>query len=283
MPYWGMAFILALASALLYGVADFSGGYASSRSQTLAVLVVSQAAGILIALVALGFSWPGWPPVSDLLWGIVAGACGSIGLFTLYRGIATSIVAVVSPASALMSAVLPLGFGLLMGERPGALALVGAGLCLPAVILLSSGGGKGDGKPVRSALAQGCVAGLGFGGFFIAISRTAPASGLWPLVASRSVSAIVALLAMALTRKELRIRKGGLAVTLAAGAADMGANIAFLLASRSGMLALVSVVSSLYPAPTVILGRVVFRERIPPIRVAGLCLALAGVVLISLR
>jgi len=278
-----MSIVLALASALLYGIADFSGGFASRKSATLSVLIVSQIAGISLALVALVCDWPGWPSGADLLWGVLAGACGSLGLFMLYRGIATSIVAVVSPASALVSAVLPLGFGLLIGERPSALALVGAALCLPAVVLLSAGGGKGDAKAVRSALLQGCVAGLGFGTFFIAVSRTSASSGLWPLVASRSVSVLVALAACALTKKRIAIGKGGLGVTLAAGAADMGANIAFLLASRSGMLAIVSILSSLYPAPTVLLGRLVFKERIPVSRAIGLAIAIAGVVLISLK
>jgi drug/metabolite transporter (DMT)-like permease len=115
------------------------------------------------------------------------------------------------------------------------------------------------------------------------VSRASPSSGLWPLVASRFVSVLIALAACAFSRQRVAITKGGLPVTMAAGLSDMGANIAFLLASRSGMLALVSVVSSLYPAPTVILGRIVFRERIPPLRVAGLLLALGGVVLISLK
>jgi drug/metabolite transporter (DMT)-like permease len=278
-----MSIVLALASALLYGIADFSGGWGSSKSHVLSVLVVSQLAGISLALVALALDWPGWPSPPDLLWGFLAGVSGSLGLFALYRGIATSIVAVISPASALVGALLPLGFGMAMGERPSELALVGAALCLPAVLLLSSGKGGGDAKALRSALVQGCLAGLGFGGFFIAISRTHAASGLWPLVASRSVSVVVALVALALTRRKLELRRGGRAVTLAAGLADMGANIAFLVATRTGMLAIVSVVSSLYPAPTVILGRLVFKERIPPRRVAGLVMALAGVVLISLN
>lgn len=280
-----MSLIFAGLSALFYGLADFSGGFASKKNETRPVLIVSQLAGITLALVFLAFSWPGLPSLSDLLWGLIAGVSGSLGLFMLYRGIATSLVAVVSPASALVSALLPLGYGLLIGERPSALALVGAVICLPAVILLSMGGGKEEGGPaaVRSALSQGCLAGVGFGFFFIAVSRTSPGSGLWPLIASRSASLLIFLAILLARRERLSIAKGSRIVTLTAGLADMGANICFLLASRSGLLSLVSIVSSLYPAPTVILGRVVLKEKIPPLRLIGLVLAIGGVVLISLK
>lgn len=275
--------MLAGLSALLYGIADFSGGYSSNRNSTLAVVIVSQTAGILLALAALSLSATGLPALSDLLWGMLGGVSGALGIFTLYRGIATSIVSIVSPASALVGAVIPLGFGLLMGERPSTLALGGAALCLPAVLLLSAGGEGGAGKSVKSALGQGLLAGLGFGFFFVAISRSSPASGLWPLVAARATSVFIALALVLSTGERIEIARGSFAVTLLAGLADMGANIAFLLSSRSGLLALASIVSSLYPVPTVLLGRLVFKERIPPIRLAGLGLAIAGVVLISLK
>jgi drug/metabolite transporter (DMT)-like permease len=278
-----MSLIFAGLSALLYGIADFSGGFSSHKNSTFSVVIVSQAAGIFLALAALALSASGLPTLPDILWGMLGGLCGALGLFTLYRGIATSIVAVVSPASALVSAVIPLAFGLLIGERPSALALAGAALCLPAVLLLSSGGDSSDGKSVKSALAQGAIAGAGFGFFFVAVSRSSPSSGLWPLVAARGTSVLIALSLVLIRREKIRIAKGSLPVTLLAGLADMGANIAFLLASRSGLLALASIVSSLYPAPTVILGRLVFKERIPPTRLAGFGLALVGVVLISLK
>ncbi len=278
-----MPLILALVSALLYGAADFSGGYASRRNSTLCVLVFSQLAGIVLAGLALLAFWPGLPGPGDVFWGFVAGLCGSLGLFMLYRGIATSLVAVVSPASALVSALLPMAFGMALGERPSTLAIAGALLCLPAVILLSSGGG-GKGRPsVRSALIQGCLAGIGFGTFYIALSRTSHASGLWPLIVSRGTSLAIVLAILIARRERPLIAKGSWGVTLAAGFSDMGANVFFLLASRSGLLSLVSIVTSLYPAPTVILGRIVLRERLPPPRIAGLVLAVLGVILISLK
>jgi drug/metabolite transporter (DMT)-like permease len=278
-----MFLVFAGLSALFYGVADFAGGYASTKSPTLSVILVSQAGGILLALVGLAVFWPGLPRPVDLAWGVAAGVFGSLGLFMLYRGIATSLVAIVSPSSALVGALLPMAFGAALGERPEALAVAGALLCLPAVLLLSMGNGTSGGRAARSALLQGCLAGVGFGTFFIAISRASPDSGLWPLVASRLTSLVIVLVLLLATRRRLRIAKGRLPLTLSAGFADMGANICFLLASRSGLLSIASVISSLYPAPTVVLGRLVLKERIPATRVAGLALAITGVVLISLK
>lgn len=296
-----MSLILSALSALFYGIADFAGGYASARSKTLSVLVVSQSAGLLVAFCALLVFWPGLPGGRDILWGMAGGLCGALGLFMLYRGIATSLVAVVSPASALISAILPLGFGLLLGESPSPLARIGAILCLPAVLLLSWQRKAEGGKSVLSALIQGSAAGLGFGGFYIFISRASPSSGLWPAIASRGTSLCIFILALAiLNRREakagtprkpggskeagvLGIAPANLAVTCGAGIADMTANVLFLIASRTGLLSLVSIVTSLYPAPTVILGRLVFKEAIPPSRAIGLVLAITGIVLISLK
>ncbi len=291
-----MSLFLAGLSALLYGIADFFGGFSADRNSTLSVVIVSQFAGVLVALAAIFFI-PAAPLASDFLWGLLAGVSGALGLLTLYRGIAKSIVSIVSPVSALLSALLPMLFGLLIGERPSGIGLGGAALCLPAIVLLSMGSARptdgtasapgrpvsSAGRTVRSALAQGCLAGLGFGVFFIALSRTSPASGLWPVVFSRGSSLLFVLALAGIRREPVRIAKGSLVCTVCGGAADMGANIAFLLASRTGLLTLASIISSLYPVPTVLLGCIVFKEKIPLPRLIGLVLAVAGVALISLR
>ena len=280
-----MAFILAGLSALFYGIADFAGGCAARRSRLLAVLLLSQLLGITVAGLALALLWPGPPRIQDLLWGLLAGLVGSMGLFMLYGGIARSIVAIVSPTSAVVGAILPVLLGVMLGERPTVTALAGCALCLPAVLLLTRepGGGEHDGKSVRTALVYGCLAGLGFGVFFAAISRASPGAGLWPLVAARVGSITASVLALAAARQPLRTERGDLAPTLIAGAADMGANILFLLATRSGLLSLVVIIVSLSPAPTVILARLFLGQRITPVRWAGLALALTGVGLIGVR
>jgi drug/metabolite transporter (DMT)-like permease len=279
-----MALVLAGFAALSYGIADFCGGFAAAKSRLLSVLVVAQLLGLGVALVALAVMGRGLPSAMDLMWGFLAGLTGSMGLFMLYGGIARSIVAIVSPASAVVGALIPVLFGLLLGERPSASAILGSALCLPAILLLSwEGGGERGGKSIKTALAYGSLAGLGFGFFFAALSRTSPGAGLWPLVAARVASIGAFLIALRISRQPFGIQRESRAPALLAGAADMSANILFLLASQCGLLSLVAIVASLFPAPTVLLARIFLHQRIPPTRLAGLALALAGVGLISLR
>ena len=272
-------------SALLYGIADFSGGFAAGKSRLLSVLLLSQLVGTTIALAALAIMGHGVPTIRDLMWGSLAGFSGSMGLFMLYGGIAKSIVAIVSPASALVGAIIPVIFALLLGERPTAKAIIGCALCLPAILMLTweSGDGEHPRKSVKEALTYGVFAGLGFGVFFVALSRSSPSAGLWPLVGARIASITAFILALVISGQPFRIERSGLVPSLIAGAADMGANILFLLASQSGMLSLVAVITSLFPAPTVILARFLLHQRIPPVRMAGLVLAMVGVALISIR
>ena len=186
------------------------------------------------------------------------------------------------PISAVTGAVVPVLLGLAAGERPAWSAWIGMALAVPAIALLASGAaGKAKDDKVRRAVLLGFAAGLGFGFFFFVISRTSHSSGLWPLAAARvSTIAIVALFAF-FTRRSLLPPTSAVPIIVLSGALDMGANIAFLLASRAGMLSVTAVVTSLYPAPTVLLAWLVLRERLTAPRVVGLALALAGVALIS--
>ena len=278
----GVAILLAGLSALMYGAGDFCGGLASRRMPLFTVLVFSQLVGLAIAVAAaLAFRQP-LPSPADILWGAAAGVCGAAGLAALYRALATTLVAVVSPVAAVTGAAIPVLVGLALGERPGALAWAGIGMAVPAIVLLAAGPAEHPRKGIaRSALLLGTAAGIGFGLFFFAISRTSSASGLWPLAAARLATITLVILAAVLTRRSLRPGQGGFSIVLLSGALDMGANIAFLLASRIGLLSITAVVTSLYPGPTVLLALLVFHERLTVLRVLGLALALAGVALIS--
>jgi drug/metabolite transporter (DMT)-like permease len=279
-----MTALLSLLSALLYGSADFAGGLASRRNSVFSVMLLSQAAGLVAAFVVAPLLGSRAPGLADLGWGFLAGLTGSVGLAFLYRGLAEHQAAIVSPLSALGGAILPAAFGAALGERPSALALIGAGLCLPAILLLSYERSEAKNRPeLRASIAHGLAAGAGFGCFFIFISRSSPLSGLWPLVASRGASMAATGLLIAVGRKGLAVRGRDRPIALLAGAADMGANICFLLASRSGLLILVTLITSLFPAPTVILARVFQGQRISAPRAAGMAFALAGVALIGLR
>jgi drug/metabolite transporter (DMT)-like permease len=266
----------------MYGAADFCGGLGARKSPLVAVLAVSQLVGLVLAVGAARLLGQPLPSAGDLVWGAISGVCGTAGLAALYTALATTLVAVASPVAAVIGAVIPVLMGVAVGERPGSLAWIGIGLALPAIGLLSAGRSEcGTTGLVRRAAILGAAAGIGFGLFFFAISRTSHASGLWPLVTARaSTISIVALFAL-FSGRSLLPERAGLPIVLLSGMLDMGANIAFLLASRAGMLSTVAVVASLYPGPTVVLARLVLREQLTLPRVFGLVLALAGVALIS--
>ncbi|HVP17823.1 MAG TPA: DMT family transporter [Spirochaetia bacterium] len=277
-----MAIVLAGLSALMYGAADFCGGMAARRAPLPAVLVSSQAVGLAVALggsLAFGFHSAS---VSDLAWGALAGVCGTAGIAALYTALATTVVAVASPLAAITGAAIPVLLGVASGERPGIPAWAGILLGAAAVVLLTVGPDPpGKNGNVRRAALLGILAGLGFGLFFFAISRTSHASGLWPLVAARVATVGLVVAFAGLTGRSLRFSAAGAPMIVLSGVLDMGANIAFLLASRAGMLSISAAVAALYPGPTVVLAWIVLRERITGLRVLGLGLALAGVALIS--
>lgn len=278
-----MAVALAALSAVLFGAADFSGGFATKRSTVFAVLVFSQIAGGALVLIAAPLTAASAPTASDLAWGAAAGLAGAVGLAALYTGLARTVVAVVSPVAAVVGAVVPVAAGLGLGERPTALAWIGVAVAIPGIVALTAerGAAEAERAAVRRALELGLLAGVGFGLFFVAISRTGATSGLWPLAAARGAS-VTAVAALALVlRRPLSLHRGSVGAALIAGALDMAANVAFLAAARGGMLILSSVVASLYPAPTVLLALMVFREHLTPRRGVGLALAVGAVALMS--
>ncbi|MDQ3783824.1 MAG: DMT family transporter [Actinomycetota bacterium] len=285
-----MGIVLGLAAAIVYGAADFVGGLVSRRTNVLAVVLFSQLWGAVPLLAAVPF-FGAAVSGEDLVWGAAAGLAGAAGVVFLYRGLSIGRMTMVAPTTAVEAATIPVVFGLTGGERPSTVALAGVALALPAVALVSSsprgapeegaGNGGGAGR-MPPGLAEALIAGLAFGLFFISLERTGSGSGLWPLVAARA-TALVSVGAIALlTRRTLRPSPGTAAGIATAGGLDALANILYLLASRHGLLSLVAVLTSLYPASTVLLARVVLRERLWRVQAGGLFLAAVGVALIAL-
>jgi Predicted membrane protein len=274
------ALVLATACAIVYGSADFCGGLATKRSQVFAVVVLSQAAG-LIFIVALLPLLPGSPSTAALLWGTLSGVAGGGGLIVFYRALARGTMSVVAPTTAAASAGVPVIFGLAAGERPQFLALVGIVVAMAAILLVSREPGTGLSRAALGPLIAALVAGVCFGGFFILLSHAPPDGGLWPLVGARLSSIVlIPLLAMA-TGQGLRPGRGTLRVIALAGVLDMVANVLYLLAVQRGLLSLVAVIVSLYPASTLLLARQVLGERLSVVQVIGVGLALGAVALIA--
>lgn len=284
-----MGIVLGLAAAVTYGAADFVGGLVSRRTNVLAVVLFSQLWGTGLLLAAVPF-FGSAVTVPDFGWGIAAGLAGAAGIVFLYRGLAIGRMTVVAPTTAVEAAIIPVIFGLVGGERPSGVALAGVAVALPAVALVSSsprgspGGGApgGSGGRLPLGLPEALVAGLAFGLFFISLERTGAGSGLWPLVAARAAAMVAVGGVGWFAGRSLRPSPGTTSSIATAGGLDVLANILYLLASRQGLLSLVAVLTSLYPASTVVLARVVLRERLWRVQAMGLMLAAAGVVLIAL-
>jgi drug/metabolite transporter (DMT)-like permease len=279
-----VAFVLALAAALTYGAGDFLGGIATKRSgSSVGVVALSSLVGLgLLAL--LVWVVPGDPTAADLLWGAAGGIAGGAGVILFYVALATGVMSVVAPVTAVTGAVVPVAAGLLLGERPGAWALCGVALAIGAVALLSReapGANEHVEGDRRRAFVLALGAGLGFGGFFVLLDRTGDDAGLWPLVASRSVTFVLAALVAVVTARAVLPTRDARLATVGTGVMDMAANALFLVANRSGLLALVAVVTSLYPASTIALAQVFLGERLARHQVVGLVLAVVAVVLIA--
>ncbi|MDC7241592.1 MAG: DMT family transporter [Spirochaetales bacterium] len=267
-------------SALTYGAADFLGGISSRKNSSIPVVAWSQLMGLLLVLAAAPLLGATAVPRSDLLWGMAGGICGAIGVVILYKGLAVGFASIVSPLAALTGAVLPVLFGVLSGEKPPLLSWIGVAMALPAIYLLSLEKEEHRDHVFRS-IKLGFLSGLGFSAFFILISRTTDASGMWPLAAARATTVPLFFLITILSGQTVRLAPGSRGQALFSGILDMGANIFFLLAVRTGMIITAAVLTALYPGPTVILQKIFLGEKLGPARVAGLILAVTGAALIG--
>lgn len=278
--------LLALASAACYGAADFLGGLTAKRASTITVVAVSQFAGLILLLVMFPLLPASAPARMDILWGAVAGLMGGTGVALLYRALAIGVMAVVAPTTAVCAVAIPVLVAIGLGERPGPLTLGGIVLAMVAVVLVSQSNhpepvrredGAASGTP---AFTLALLSGIAIGFFFVALARTTPGAGLWPLVAARTVSvALFAVMAL-VTWTSLRLQSAVLGIVVAGGVLDMLANLLYMIATRSGPLSVVVTLASLYPASTVLLARVVLHERLSSRQWIGIACALVAVTLI---
>jgi drug/metabolite transporter (DMT)-like permease len=276
-----MAVLLALCSAATYGIGDFFGGLAAKRAAAAAILLWSHLVGIVLLLGTTVFV-SGELTARDFAIGGLGGVAGAIGVGLLYRALAIGPMSAVAPVTALLAATVPVVTGFAQGERPALAAIVGMVAGVAAIVLVSAeGGGSLRPSDLRGVtLALG--AGLGFGFFFVALSYTGDDSGLWPLVGARVVSVSTVGFLAILGRFAVTVPTGPpRALTAGAGTLDAAANVLYLLAIREGLLSVVSVLASLYPASTVVLAWIVLRERFAPLQRVGLLLAVPAAVLMS--
>jgi uncharacterized membrane protein len=279
--------IFALAAAVLYGGADFLGGTASRRADTLAVLTVSAPFGALIMIVAaLAAGGPLY--AGGLGWAVAAGTAGGCGLIVFYRGLAIGPMSLVAPVSALVSTLLPVGVAVAGGERQKPGVYLGALVCLAAIVLISMERRTAD-RPhdwhrTARALGYGTAAGISFGLFFLFLRNAGESGIFWPVTTARLAGMTVILAAAAWKGISPRWRSTSpriLAAAIMSGVTDATANVCYLLATRAGLFGMAVILTSLYPGITVLLARYVLGERMRTVQRLGLALAAAGVLLVT--
>jgi drug/metabolite transporter (DMT)-like permease len=219
-----------------------------------------------------------------VFWGALCGVSQAFGIWWFYAALGAGPISVVSPLTAILVAGIPVGVGLVMGERPGLIAGIGVVFALIAVVLVSREATDEDATPHRFTATVAWLtvgSGLAFGLNFVLIHQAPEEAKLWPLVFAR-LSASVLVLVIAAVSANLRPPSGTpLRLAVLAALLDTGANIAMLLALHASLLSLAGVLMSLYPAATVLLAIVVLRERVTRWQAVGMVLALAAVAMIA--
>ena len=271
--------LLALGSALTWGVADFSGGMLSRRLPSAAVVGVSQACSLVALLVLLPFmpapTSSGW-----IGWAIVAGLAGSGALVCFYRALAFGNVGVVSPISALAVSI-PVIAGFAAGEQPRTLQVAGIVAAITGAVLASGPELRGEQHVKQQAIWYALAAAVGFGITMLAIARGSASSPMFTMVGMRSASVAAFGVAAIVLRSVGGVRPGDLPKLALLGLGDVTANALLGFATTMGLLSITAVLSALYPVVTVGLAAVILHERMKPVQIAGVVLAFVGVGLIA--
>lgn len=272
--------IFGLAASLFWGSGDFSGGLASRRDNASSVVFAAYAVGCVL-LVIIALIWrEAFPSPLDIFWGGVSGISGALGLIAFYSALSIGRMGIVAPVSAIMTAGIPVIFSAYTQGLPSLLQLGGFVLALLAIVLISRPE-RAKGRPVGIGLAL--LAGCGFGCFFVLISRVSPASTFWPLAVARLTSVLVLLIMIQVRKQQILPKKSVFLLVILAGVLDALGNAFFVLASHVGRLDVAAILSSLYPAATVVLAALLLREQMTRIQTLGILFALVAIPMISAR
>jgi len=278
----------ALAASLAYGLSDFVGGLISRRAGAWSVGVTSQAVAA-IGVGAVAIFAGGSPSGSDLAWGALAGIGSGTGTGMLYRGLSSGRMSVVAPLSAVGAALLPVAVGVATGERPSMATWIGVMVAFPAIWLIARGSerdevlgeARSDCRPRSQDIVDGLTAGAGFGLLFVTLDQVPDDAGLAPLTLLQVVSVVVLTIAALALRQALRLPGPIRGYAALAGALGTSATGLFMLATQSGLLTVASVLTSLYPATTVVLAAALLHEHITGWQGVGLGIAGVAVGLVA--
>jgi drug/metabolite transporter (DMT)-like permease len=275
-----LGFAISLASSFSWGVSDFLGGLTSRRLPVLGVLAVSQPFGLILIVMLIPLV--GADPISadKLAIAFLAGVASLGGLGAFYAAMAMGTVSIVAPIAAL-GVVVPVAVGLAEGQAPAAIQLAGLVPAIAGVVILSYEGNPKHAEVARRSIVLAIIAGLGFGVFFTAMDAAAADRPGWAILAVRVGGVATIAAALLVTRPRLDGVSDAIPVLLVIGLFDVLAISLFAVASTKGVLPVVAVGGSMYPAFTVALAHGVLGERLAPVQWVGVLLALAGVVMIA--
>jgi drug/metabolite transporter (DMT)-like permease len=284
-----LAIVIGLASAVTYGVADFFGGLAAKRTPAVVVTAFVALVG-LAALVPFALLVPARLSYEAVLWGGLSGLTGAVAIFLLYAALAIGPMSILSPLTAVLSAIVPMTWGLVGGERLPWWGYIALGGVLVAIVLVGFVPEKGAVRPRLRGLVYATFSGILIGCFFILVDQAPADSGLYPIVANRVVAGSILLVVLAVLL--VRAHRGGVpafpglrgawGLIVACGIADAAANVLILTGLRMGDLTVMSVLAALYPGGTIALAALVLRERIAPVQWVGLVLALTAAAVLAI-
>ena len=271
--------LFALTSAVVWGGGDFTGGLATRRSSPFHVLALASLSGMAVLLVCVLLWRESFPSWRTVLWSALAGASGAVGIAALYQALSLGHAAAVAPTAAVISAAMPVGFSAITEGLPGPARLAGFALAFTGIWLVTGSVTVGE-KVSRQGFLLACVAGAGFGGFFILLGQVEPGKVFTPLLIARGVALASALLMIWVYRLALPALTSN-PTALLAGLLDAGGNIFYLLARQFVRLDVAAVLASLYPVSTVILAHLILDEVISRSQWVGVVTCLVAIALIT--
>jgi drug/metabolite transporter (DMT)-like permease len=278
-----MGVVLGLLAALAYGTSDFVAGAGGRRSDAIAVTGIAQPFGLLAALVGVVILRKGSPNPSVLEWGALSGVGSGLGTVALYWGLSAGAMNIVSPLAAVISAVVPALVGVALGERLSLLAVVGIVLAVPALVMVSlASGQRHSARGSAAPIAAGLAAGVGFAVLFIGLDQAGTTASAWPLVPGQAVAIVIVALFVARRRPRRSTWQTSWRWGIAAGSLSGIANLLYLAATGQGQLAIVAVLTALYPVVTIALAAGLLRESVGRWQAIGLLLAAVSVAMISI-
>ena len=274
-----IAALLALAAAICWGSADFAGALAARRSDSFRAVLVAYAVGLVALLIVALARGEILVLDANLIWGMLSGIFGLLGVLSLWRGLAIGRMGVVAPVSAVLATAIPVIVDAFAMGLPRALQLAGFGVALVGIWLLSRPERLGS-RP--EGLGMAILSGLGFGAAFTALGQISGDAIFWPLIAGRVVACAGMLIFALVTRRPLDLRSTPLGLLTIVGVVDIVGSLFFLMAAQNGRLDVTAVLASLYPAVTAILARLTLKEHLTRLQLIGFSAAALAIILITI-